>query len=195
MQQALPQDSQIKIGTLNGYEHISMPYQNTGIIRFFIAGFILFWLGGWFVGFSSALGEIVSGKGSFFLIFWLGAWSLGGIFAVYLLYCLFRKPVPQQLLFNKPNLSLDTGTAPFNARFHVPHKQRKPWESLCSKRKRVEFSPEELKSLKLRNTEHGNRLTIDKGNERFEIASQATEIEKEWLFNYLQAAYSNVLKP
>jgi len=31
--------------------------------------------------------------------------------------------------------------------------------------------------------------TIDKGSERIEIASSATEIEREWLFEYLKSSY------
>ena len=63
--------------------------------------------------------------------------------------------------------------------------QKEYWRSIFPKRKRIEFIPSDLKTMKLRETDSGNRLTIDKGSERIEIAMAATEIEKEWLFHYL----------
>ena len=161
-----PLDSKIKIGTLNGYEHIIIPYMSTGITRFLSGGFLLLWLAGWYSAFSNVLSEIIAGKGDPILFIWLSLWSIGGLYVARILYKNFRKPVPEQLLFNKPNLSLDTG------------------------RRRIEFSPEEFKSMKLRDTNKGNRLTIDKGSERIEIASKVTGTEKEWLFRYLQDSYS-----
>lgn len=58
------------------------------------------------------------------------------------------------------------------------------------KRTRIEFLPAELKTMELRETDSGNRLTIDKGTERVEIAIGTTEIEREWLFSFLQSHYS-----
>ena len=185
-----PLNSKIKIGTLNHYEHIIIPHTSAGIIRFLVGGFLLLWLAAWYAGFSSALGEIIAGKGEPFLFVWITLWSFGGIYAIYFLYRIFRKPVPEQLLFNKPNLSLDTGISPFNMNFHNVQNMQRPWKQMFPKRRRLEFNPEELKNMKLRDTDSGNRLTIDKNSERIEIASHTTEIEKEWLFKHLQDAYS-----
>lgn len=189
MNENLPQNSKINIGSLNGYEHIIVPYGNAGIMRFFIGAFLLFWLGGWSMGFMIAIKGISSGKGGAFLIFWLGGWSLGGIFVLYFLYRLFRKSAPFQLVLNKPNLSIDTGIPPFKMNFTMTN-QKDYWKTMFPKRKKIEFTYDEIKSLKLRETEAGNRLTIDKGSDRIDIASSATEIEKEWLYKYLESNYS-----
>ena len=189
MTEYLPKDSKIKIGLLDGYEHITIPYGNAGILRFLIAIFLIFWLGGWSMGFMSALKGISSGKGGVFLICWLGGWSLGGIFALYFLFRLFRKSTPFQIVLNKPNLAIDTGIPPFKMNFTMTN-QKDYWKTMFPKRKKIEFTHDEMKSLKLRETDSGNRLTIDKGSDRIDIASSATEIEKEWLYNYLDSNYS-----
>ena len=51
-------------------------------------------------------------------------------------------------------------------------------KNLFPKRKIYHFNKEELKSLKLREFEGGNRLTIDKGVDRIEIAPHLLEIMK-----------------
>ncbi len=68
--------------------------------------------------------------------------------------------------------------------------QNEYWKAMFPKRKKHEFTHSEIKSLKLRETDSGNRLTIDKGVERIEIATSATEIEREWLYQFLQINYS-----
>ena len=136
----------------------------------------------------TALSEITSGDAGFFLIFWLGGWSLGGVFAASMLYNVFKKKVPEQLLLNRPKLSLDTGSPTLQT---TGRRNRKAnIKSLYRKRQRIEFNESEVKSLQLRETGTGNRLTIDKGTERFDIAGSATEIEREWLFKYLQRNYT-----
>lgn len=189
MEQNPPQESKIEVGILNGHQRIVVPHNSVGVMRFFIGAFLLFWLGGWFMGFTSAANEILSGKGGAFLIFWLGGWTLGGIFAAYSIYRVFRKPIPEQLLLNKPSLSIDTGIPPFKMNFSATN-QKEYWKTMFPKRKKIEFTISDLKSIQLRETDSGNRLTIDKGSDRIEIATSATEVEREWLFKYLQTNYS-----
>ena len=184
-----PQGSEIKVDTLNGHQHILVPHGNGGAMRYFFVIFLLFWMGGWFIGFTSAFSQISSGEGGAFLIFWLGGWSVGGLFAGYMIYRVFQKSIPEQLLLNRPSLSLDTGVPPLKIDFGM-RSQKEYWKSMFPKRKRIEFSPSELKTMELRETDSGNRLTIDKGAERVEIAIGATEIEREWLFSVLQRNYS-----
>ena len=47
--------------------------------RYFGGIFLLFWLGGWVMGETSAITQLMSGKGGAFIIFWLGGWTVGGI--------------------------------------------------------------------------------------------------------------------
>jgi len=189
MKQSPPQGSKIEVGMLNGRQHIVLPHGSAGAMRFFIGAFLLFWLGGWFMGFTSATNKIISGEGNTFLFFWLGGWSLGGVFAIYFIYRVFRKSIPEQLLLDKPNMSLDTGIPPFKMNFNMTS-QKEHWKTMFPKRKKIEFTHSDLKSIQLRETGSSNRLTIDQGSERIEIAISATEIEREWLFKYLQENYS-----
>ena len=184
-----PQGSKIKVSYQKGHELITIPHSSGGAMRYFISLFLLFWLGGWFLGFTSALEQITSGKANAFIIFWLGGWTLGGVFTVYFLYILLRNPIPEKILLNRPNLDHDSGIPPFQFVFHLTN-QKEFWEFFFLKRKKQTFSPDDLESLKLRETDSSNRLTIDSGSKRIEIGIGASEIEREWLYEYLHKSYS-----
>jgi hypothetical protein len=68
--------------------------------------------------------------------------------------------------------------------------QRDVWKSLFRKRLIKEFTGSDLRTLKLRETDAGNRLTIDMDSERLDLAKSASEIEREWLYGYLSQRYS-----
>lgn len=182
----LPQDSNIEMTTVDGQKQIIIPYEKAGIMRYFIGAFLVFWLSMWFSGFVTVGSQILAGEANAFLFFWFAGWSVGGMFAGTMIFKIFRKSTPQSLLLNRPNLLLDTGTAPFNP---TMGNQKDIWKMLFLKRKNIEFTHRELETLKLRETDDSNRLTIDKDSERIELASSATEIEREWLFEYLKSSY------
>lgn len=60
---------------------------------------------------------------------------------------------------------------------------------MLEKRKVYTFSAPEIQSLRLREIEGGNRLTIDQGNRRVELAVGVTEIEREWVHRVLHEVY------
>jgi len=64
------------------------------------------------------------------------------------------------------------------------------WKSMFPKRTRVELDRRKLQSLRLRETNDGNRLTVDADALRLDIAQSATEIEREWLYQLLTKRYS-----
>ncbi len=181
-----PQGSPIQVGTYNGAYQLIVPFSKGSKIRFLIAAFLLFWLGGWTMGFKSALGDVLSGEGGLFLIFWLGGWTIGGVASGYFLYRILKKPVPMKILLNKPNLTIDTGSPPFE----FSTSNRRSWKELMRKRKFYELVPDQIKSLSLWETSDGNRLTVDVGIERIEIGNGLLEVEKEWIHNYLEKIYS-----
>ena len=183
-----PEGSQIKVDTLNGHQRIVVPHETGSVMRYFIGLFLLFWMGGWFMGFKSALTQVTSGEGGAFLIFWLGAWSIGGVYAGYMIYRVFRKSIPEQLFLSRPSLALDSGIPPLKTNFGLNDK-KEYWASIFPKRKRIEFTPTEIETLTLRETDNGNRITIDKGAERIELAVGATEVEREWLYSFLKQHY------
>lgn len=184
-----PEGTKISISELNGHELITLPHTKGSAMRYFIGIFLVLWLGGWVMGFASAAKQILAGEGGAFLIFWLGGWSLGGVFAAYFAYRLFKSPIPEKLLLNKPNLAYDTGVPPVQFSFH-PANQMDFWKKLFAKQKKHEFNSSNISTLKLRDTDSGNRLTIDLGANRIDIGNGITEIEREWLHEYLQHKYS-----
>ena len=58
------------------------------------------------------------------------------------------------------------------------------------KRMRLELDRRSLQSLRLRETSDGNRLTVDADPLRIDIAQSASEIEREWLHQFLAKRYS-----
>lgn len=185
MSNRLPDNSSIKMGLLNDRQLISLPYSKPGFGRYFYGAFMFFWLGGWAWGFLMVGSIILSGGGNAFLYFWFGGWSVGGVYVIYTLYRLFRGTKPQLLWVNKPNLNIDTGIPPIN----LDEMKRHPIKTLKTNRIKAELKPNQIKTLTLRETGEGNRLTIDYGADRFELASGSTEVEREWLYNYLADEY------
>ena len=157
-------------------------------MRFLVAAFLLFWLGGWFFGFSSASSKVLSGDAPAFLFFWLGAWSVGGLFAVYTLYRIFRPPVPETLRLRATSLGYDSGIPPFTIQMSYAN-QKEYWKSLFPKRTVVDVDRRQVESLRLRETDSGNRLTLDAGASRISIGEAAGEIEREWLYRALSDRY------
>ncbi|MDP5210982.1 hypothetical protein [Microbulbifer sp. 2205BS26-8] len=189
MSSSPPRGSKIKVDNINDHHLIIVPHGNGSVMRYFIGAFLLFWMGGWFIGFTDAFAQIVSGNGGAFLVLWLGGWSIGGIFAGYMIYRVFRKSIPEKIILNYPSLSLDTGIPPLKINFGF-YNQKEYWNSIFPKRKRLDFSSFDLKTLTLRETDSNNRLTIDKDSERIEIAIGASEVDREWLYGYLKENYS-----
>ena len=159
--------------------------------RYFGGLFLLFWLGGWVVGFRSASTTLMEGKGGFFLVFWLGGWTIGGILAALTAYRILRPTVPETLQLRRGSVEYDSGIPPleFNT-YRRNASGREYWNALLSRRVRASLDRQHLQTLRLRETETGNRLTIDLGAQRIELASQASEVEREWLAQQLARRYA-----
>jgi hypothetical protein len=159
-------------------------------MRYGVSAFLLFWLGGWAVCWISAFKQISSGANgaTAFMVFWLGGWTVGGIFAVSSLWRLLRPSVPETLSFAKPNLIYDTGVQPPSMQWDY-RRQRDWWKEMLEKRKRIEFTPKEITTIRLRDTESDNRLTIDHGSDRIDIGRALSEVERELLFKLIRDEY------
>ncbi|WP_420645646.1 hypothetical protein [Candidatus Leptofilum sp.] len=179
-----PNGSKISTQFTDGYQTIIVPHKKVGAFRYFIGAFLIFWLGGWALALVTTVTQLLRSPEPFLLI-WLGGWTLGGAFAFYMVYRLFRKPIPEALHLNLPNLTFDTGVPPLDLKFGTRYSMEY-WKSMFHRRKKIEFMPIELKSLRLRETDSGNRLTIDRGADRIDIATRATEVEREWLYSTLK---------
>jgi hypothetical protein len=183
-----PQGSKISVTTDGADDVIRIPQAGGDFTRYLVGAFIVFWLGGWYAGFSSALSTVSSGKAPAFLIFWLGAWTVGGVLAAYMLYRIFRPAVPESLRLRANGIVYDSGIAPYQMQFNYANRQE-AWKSMFQRRTLVEVDLQQLKSLRLRETDSGNRLTLDVGSRRIELGQAASEIEREWLFQALTKRY------
>jgi hypothetical protein len=185
-----PAGSKISVVSDGADPRIIIPATSSST-RYLTGLFLLFWLGMWTIGFREAGSRVISGNANGFLIFWLGAWTLGGIFAVVSLYRIFRPSVPETLELKRNSVTYDSGIAPLQ--FGASRRYRNPmdaWNSAFPKRVRVEIDRRQLQSLRLRETETGNRLTIDVDATRIDMAPTASEVEREWLARLLAQRYA-----
>jgi hypothetical protein len=183
-----PEGSRISINYDSGDPTIVIPAKQNAA-RYFGGAFLLCWLGGWAFGFIAVSSQLLSGKGNAFLVFWLGAWTVGGIFAAFSAYRIFRPSVPETLLIKRGSIAYDSGIPSLELNMYQRKNNGLYWNSLFSKRVRADLNRAELQTLRLRETEAGNRLTIDLGAQRIDLASQASEVEREWLARLLTARY------
>jgi len=162
-------------------------------MRYFVGLFLLAWVGGWFVGFVATVWKLSSGgaplEAQAFLAFCLVGWTLGGAMAVYWAYRAFRPSVPESLRLMPNGVAYDSGIPPLQI-YSGYTSPKDAWKSMFPKRTRVELDRRKLQSLRLRETNDGNRLTIDADALRLDIAQSASEIEREWLNQLLAKRYS-----
>jgi hypothetical protein len=185
---SLPEGSRIQIKYTSDGDLFALPCSKSGALRYLIGLFILFWLVAWAFGWVSAFNGLrKGGDGSIFLIGWLGAWTVGGLFAIYFEYRLWRPGVPETLLMRYDSLQYDSGLPVFVPQFKSNPKDF--WKHFFSKRIQATFSQDTLRTLALRETSEGNRLTIDFRSKRIEIAVGLEEPEREWLYRFIKQKY------
>jgi len=188
-----PSGSKISLTTDGAHPLIRVPHGSGGVMRYFVGMFLLAWLGGWFVGLIATVWKLSSGaaphEAQAFLAFWLVGWTLAGVMAMYWTYRLFRPSIPESLRLMPNGVTYDSGTPSLKTYwgFTSPKDQ---WKSMFPKRTRVELDRRNLQSLRLRETNDGNRLTVDVDALRLDIAQSASEIEREWLYQLLMKRYS-----
>jgi hypothetical protein len=184
-----PSSSTISVTTEGAHPVLVVPHGNGGLMRYFVGLFLLAWLGGWSIGFGSAVSKLAAGQAPAFLIFWLTAWTLGGAGAAYSVYRAFRPSVPESLRLTPNGVTYDSGIPPLQTYtgYATP---KNAWSSMFPKRTRLELDRRQLQSLRLRETGDGNRLTVDVDGLRLDIAQSASEIEREWLYRLLAKHYS-----
>jgi len=187
---APPANSKIRVESVDGNDMIVIPQRKCGFMRYVIGVFMLFWLGAWAVGWAIGVEAMVTGGNGYraFMLFWLGTWTVGGLFAMYYLYRLFQPAVPETIVLANPEPLYDSGIAPLRVSFAIGS-QRDAWKRLFQQRYRTTFSASELATLRLRDFASGNRLTIDQGARRLDLAASVNEPEREWLYNVLKERY------
>jgi hypothetical protein len=189
-----PPGSNISVAMDGADTVIVVPYDSGGLARYGVAAFMVFWLGGWAYGWHDVAGKILAGNGNFFLVFWLGAWTVGGAAAGFALYRMLRPVVPESFRLMREGVRYDSGNPSVQMNFG-PMNPRPTWSSMFPTRIYADIDRQQLRSLQLRQTALGNRLTVDAGVSRLDLARDATEIEREWLYQALAKHYSLAVPP
>ena len=186
----LPKGSRIEIK--KGFDGITLFWKKPsgGTFRYLIVGFLLLWLCGWLVGFVTVGRALLAGKeDTGFLAVWLVGWTLGGVFAMVLIYLLFRPQVPESVTLERKRLKYDTGTAPMyflNPYWILSRKQHvNPFSMLFQKRKTYEFDKSDCPEFVLEGLGDDQRLRFDDGADRVVIGESLKEPEREWLAEVL----------
>ena len=183
-----PSGSRISVAYEGADPVISIPVPRYGASRYFVGAFITLWLIGWGAGLRDAANQVLAGKGGLFIVVWLAGWTLGGGFACYVLFRILKSPVPETLKLKGETIVYDSGLPAFQAQFNRM-RQRDAFRNFFPKRTRLEIPGSDLKTLKLRDTEQNNRLTVDVGAARMDLGRDATEAEREWLYGVLSQRY------
>lgn len=187
-----PIESRIKVeADRNDNVRLILPEPKREIARYGVSAFLIFWLCGWAYGWISVFHAITSGakNGGFFAVVWLGAWTVGGGFAIWTLWRMLRPSVPETLVFAKPNLIYDTGIQPPPISFGYS-RGADMWKKMFQKRRQIEFTGADIATIKLRDTDADNRLTIDQRNDRIDLGRTLSEVEREWLFQLIRQEYA-----
>lgn len=189
-----PKGSRLKVDFDGRHQKIMIPHKSGDVLRWFIGCFYLFWLGAWLNGWIFAASVIFNPNSSssviFFHFFWLGGWTLGGAMVMWMLYRFFRPSVPETIILSDLGMSYDSGTAPLVFPYGMGESKAEFWEKMFPTRIRAVFNQNQIRTLKLREFDSGNRLTIDNGSQRIDIAAGASEPEREWLFDVLKRHYN-----
>lgn len=190
-----PAGSTIMVTTDGSDPVVTIPAGSGGVSRFFMAAFLLFWLGGWTFGFMSAGHQVLSGSANPFVVFWLGGWIIGGGFAAFFLYRLLRPSISETLRLGINDVAYDSGIPPFRASYYYSSGMRSygwrkdQWAAMFPKRTVATIDRRQMQTLRLRDTDDGNRLTVDAGAQRLDLGCEASEVEREWLYRVLADKY------
>ena len=185
----LPENSKLVLTRTGRHPSLEIPYPGGGDRRFLMAAYIIAWLGGWLVGEISVIRVLLGGFVDAFLVFWLTCWTIGGVVVTRAAFRLLRPSVPETLTLRSSAIDYDRGVPPGNLADEDDHGGM-PWGDQTPRRPRATFSRDALRTLKLRETDRGNRLTIDQTAKRLEIARGATEVDREWLYGMLTERYA-----
>jgi hypothetical protein len=183
-----PATSRIRLDSLSADPVLRIPHASGGPMRFATALFLVGWLIGWAFGFRFALEQVLQGEGGLFLIGWLIAWTAGGAWAAYMAYRMLRPSVDARLTLEMHGVAYDSGVAPLVMDFRNAT-QKEFWKNMRAKRRHLYLDRSILQTLALRETDGGNRLTVDYESERVDIAEGVSEVEREWLYTVLVDRY------
>jgi len=189
-----PPGSKISVTSEGPDEVIVIPHSGGAIMRYLMVVFMLAWLTAWTAAivWTAYSGILRDNADAFGVAVPLVGMALGEIWVIFLLYRLLRPAVPESLKLRFDSVIYDSGIRPFRTWFGFGYGNfsfADYWQSLFPKRRGVELDLQQVRAIRLRETDSGNRLTFDLGSSRIDIARSATEIEREWLAKVLSERY------
>lgn len=197
-QQPPPGSTIEKIEDSEGTTYCLQPPRD-GIWRYYslvMLGIVLgVWSIGLLVGAAFALWHIISGGLSasegWGFVLWLALASLGEVFLVCCFKRQFSPAVPETLVLGRHSLRYDSGNLPMS---RAPAIQAMYYGNshetslrMFGKRRQLEACIRELGPVTLTHEGLHQRLTIERGAERFEIGPFLRWAEREWLAAEIQA--------
>jgi hypothetical protein len=187
-----PTGSKITVRTDDGDPVIVIPHAGGDLARYGGGMFLLCWFGAWtvalvFVGTQIVFGS-VPGPARAFMVFWFAAAMVAEIFVGYTIFRIFGPQVPETFRLKRGSLLYDSGLLPPQTSYGYISRQD-GWKSAFPKRTIVEIDGKRLQTLRLRDTDSGNRLTADVNATRLELAVNGSEVEREWLYQLIKDRY------
>ena len=179
----------LKLSRIGGHDRVTIPYPSAGIGRYLAGVFLLAWLGAWAYGEVAVLTQIILGEAFGFHVFWLIGWTVGGICAAVSAFQMLRPAEPETFTLETGGVRYDQGVPPGGIASEDDQTSTS-WSDVMKRRVETVFTPDQLRTLNLRETKRGNRLTIDLQADRLEIARGATEPVRERLYVMLTRRYA-----
>jgi hypothetical protein len=187
---AVPKGSQIQ-STFNP-QGVLLHWKNPDnpLMRFGMAAFLIFWLGGWYSGETTTAHQLWTnfqqGKPlSPFMVFWLGGWTIGGIFACGYLFVLLKGAGRAELTLGGYELIYKPGRPPINSLMLRNRQLNNPLRMVRGG-KTVTARKQDITGLRIGYAGDQLRVTFDLGADRVEVGEYLTEPEKEWLHKTLE---------
>jgi hypothetical protein len=179
-----PAWSRISVDELAANPTLVIPHRAFAESRYFVPGIVLCGFG------MFSLVAIAMYRDHGFDIILAAFWGVMALVCGNLLFRMLRPGVPERLVLEAGGVTYDSGVAPLRFPFACTDAARREfWHQCRGKRWRLRFDREVLATLALRETEAGNRLTIDYESERIDLARGVSEVEREWLYRVLVDRY------
>jgi hypothetical protein len=188
-----PTGSKITVRTDDGDPVIVIPYATSGLARYSGGLFLLVWFALWTAGLVAVgtkfIVDAFRGHADIFTAFWLVIAIMADVYAGYAVFRIFRPAIPETFRLKRGSLLYDSGVIPPQMTYGYT-KYRNRWNPMFAKRTVVEIDRKGLQTLRLRDTDSGNRLTVDANAARLDLAVNSTEIEREWLYQLIADRYT-----
>ncbi|MCL2714639.1 MAG: hypothetical protein FWD68_08690 [Alphaproteobacteria bacterium] len=158
----------------------------------FLVG-LLFWCAGEILAAAMIFSGKVHGFRIVFLVIWLLLWTTGGIFGAVFAFWTLRRAQPQSLRLLGGAVEFDSGRRPPCL---VP--EELIWGGVPNyfpRRIRHSISLRQMQGLRLRQSDAGTRLIVEIDGEVIEIAKGASDVEREWLAQFVLAHYGLTRTP